>query len=96
MHIGAGGQQHAGEVDDVRRKRFVAIRIAGDVMQQRRAAEIAVRRIEVRARVNERRIRCKQGAQAIDVAVIQGGQRCVEAGMRFDPLDLLGMLKPMF
>ena len=62
MHIGAGGQQHAGEVDDVRRKRFVAIRIAGDVMQQRRAAEIAVRRIEVRARVNERRIRCKQGA----------------------------------
>jgi hypothetical protein len=39
MHIGAGGQQHAGEVDDVRRKRFVAIRIADDVMQQRRAAE---------------------------------------------------------
>src|SRR5262245_23938678 len=92
MHVGACVQQYAGDVDYVCRKRFVAIRVAGNVMQQRRGAEVTVRRIQVRARVNERPIRCQQGAQAIDVAVIEGGQRGVEARMRLDPLDLSGLL----
>ena len=51
MHVGAGVQQYAGDVDDVRRKRFVAIRVAGDVMQQCRGAEVTIRRIQVRARM---------------------------------------------
>jgi hypothetical protein len=57
-------------------------------MQQRRRAEVTIGRIQVRARVNEGRVCGEQRAQAIDVTVVQGSQRGVEAGVRFDPLDL--------
>ena len=61
-----------------------AVGIAGDVMQQRRAGEVVVRRLEVGARVHQRGVRAMRRAQPLEVAGVERGDGLVEARVRFE------------
>ena len=56
-------------------------------MQQRRAREVVVRRLEVGARLDQRPIRRDETAQSLDVTRIHGVDGLVEAGMRTERRD---------
>ena len=61
--------------------------IAGDVMEQRRAGEVAVRRLEIGARMHQRRVRREQAPAARRRRRHQRRQRVGEARVRRDLVD---------
>ena len=61
VHVGAALDQQPGDVEDVRGEGS-AIWISRDVMEERRASEVAVSRIEIRPRVNQRGLGFKEVA----------------------------------
>ncbi len=60
------------------------VRIAGDMMQQCRAGEVVVGRLEVRARVHEVGMRVQEASQFGDVAIVHGGDGRVEMRVRLE------------
>ena len=98
VHIGAAGEEDPRQIGAIGRKgrtrpiEAASIRIPGDVMQQRRAREVVVRRLEVGARVAQRVIRGDEIAQSLEVTRIQGVDGFVEAGVRTERRDGVSQL----
>ena len=89
--VGAIGRQ--------RRPRAIepaAIGIAGNMMEERRAREVVVGRIEVGSSVHQRGIGRKQAAQPVEVASIHGCDGLLEARVRTERRDRIGELDALF
>ena len=88
IHVRAEIKQQPGDLDDVLRKRAkrsrepAAVGVARDVMEQRRAGEVMVRRLEVRPRMDQRWICRDQASQALKITGIERGDRVVKARVR--------------
>ena len=82
VDLGAGLDQEGGELHDIRRQGH-AQRIAGDVVEECRAAEVPERRLQKSTRAYQRRILREQAAQAVQVTAVavavSSGWRCTGA-----------------
>ncbi len=87
MDVGTGIEEQPRNLDDVPRE-LAAAGIPGDVMEQGRAGEVVVGRIEIRPRVDQGGVRLEQIAQPSEIAGIEGGDRGLEVRMRSESGDV--------